>query len=264
MTGSSPRDPETIRRQVGSISWHHRIDLGHGIVTPGADRSARKLKQIRMPDSLEGRTVLDVGAWDGFFSFAAERRGAARVLAVDSFCWNGDGPGTQDGFSLARRVLGSRVEDREVEVLDLSPETVGTFDVVLFLGVLYHMRHQEAALERVASVTRDLLILETHVDHLDIRTPCVAIYPTDELDEDPTNWFGPNLPALEWMLREAGFVEVKRVFQSPRWWRAGRAVKLAARGAAPFWSAYRQGRVAYHCRKIAPSPGRNSGNESSP
>jgi len=85
----------------------------------------KKLKQIRMPESLEGRTVLDVGAWDGFFSFEAERRGAARVLAVDSYCWGGEGPGTKDGFNLARRALGSRVEDREVEVLDLSPETAG-------------------------------------------------------------------------------------------------------------------------------------------
>jgi tRNA (mo5U34)-methyltransferase len=168
---------------------------------------------------------------------------------LDSYCWGGEGWGTQEGFNFARRVLNSRVEDVELEVLDLSPERVGTFDVVIFLGVLYHMKHPQAALERVASVSRDLLILETHVDHLDIRTPAMAFYPGGELDGDPTNWCGPNHSALEWMLRDVGFVDLKRVFESPPWWRAGRAAKLAFKGKSPFLRAYRQGRVVYHARK---------------
>ena len=79
-------------------------------------------------------TVLDIGSWDGFFAFEAERRGASRVLATDSFCWNGDGWGTKDG-SIARKVFNSKVEDLEIDVLELSPEKVGTFDLVLCLGV---------------------------------------------------------------------------------------------------------------------------------
>ena len=110
-----------IREQAARIRWFHSIDLGHGIVTPGLDRSSEKLARLQLPATLEGRTVLDIGAWDGFFSFEAERRGARRVLAVDSYCWSGKGWGTQDGFNFARKVLGSRVEDREIEVEDLSP-----------------------------------------------------------------------------------------------------------------------------------------------
>lgn len=159
-----------IREQVSAVNWFHSIDLGHGIVTPGCDDSSEKLKQIRLPEDLQGRTVLDVGAWDGFFSFEAERRGASRVVAADSYCWSGPGWGTQEGFNLARRALNSHVEDLEIEVLDLSPDRVGIFDVVLFLGVLYHMKRPLDALERVARVTRDLLIVETHVDHLNLRT----------------------------------------------------------------------------------------------
>ncbi|MBI3801228.1 MAG: DUF1698 domain-containing protein [Deltaproteobacteria bacterium] len=139
-------DPQEIREHVKRIEWFHSIDLGHGIVTPGRDRSSEKLEWIQLPAHLDGCTVLDIGAWDGFFSFEAERRGARRVLAVDSYCWGGEGWGTQGGFNLARRVLSSHVEDCEIEVLDLSPERVGTFDVVLFLGVLYHMKHPQAAL----------------------------------------------------------------------------------------------------------------------
>jgi tRNA (mo5U34)-methyltransferase len=238
-----------VREHVEKIKWFHSIDLGHGIVTPGCDRSAAKLKRIHLPGDLTGRTVLDIGAWDGFFSFEAERRGAQRVVAADYFCWSGEGWGTKEGFDLSRRVLDSRVEDCEIDVFDLSPERVGLFDVVLFLGVLYHLKYPQAALERVASVTTDLLILETHVDHLDTRSPVVAFYPDDELDEDPTNWCGPNPSALEWMLRDVGFTDVKPVFQSSPWWRAGRAAKLALRRKSAFLRAYRQGRVVYHARK---------------
>ena len=176
-----------------------------------SDRSSEKLKQFQLPARLDGLTVLDIGAWDGFFSFEAERRGARRVVAVDSFSWNGAGWGTQEGFKLARRVLGSQVQDRESEVLDLSPQQIGVFDVVFFLGVLYHMKRPQEALERVASVTKDLLILETHVDLLNIQRPAMAIYPGSELDDDPSNWCGPNCPALEWMLRDVGFRDVKLV-----------------------------------------------------
>lgn len=228
------------------------MDLGHGIVTEGDDDSARKLGRIRLPERLDGLSVLDIGAWDGFFSFEAERRGASRVLAADSYCWSGKDGCTKDGFNLARRALRSRVEDVEIEVLDLAPERVGTFDLVLFLGVLYHMKFPHVALERVASVTQDRLILETHVDLLHMRRAAMAIYPDRELDGDPTNWCGPNLAALEWMLRDVGFTEIKRVHLSPVWWRAGRAAKLAARGKAGFLRSLSQARVVYHARK----PGR--------
>lgn len=234
---------------MAAIRWFHAIDLGHGIVTPGSDRSAAKLARLRLPERLDGLSVLDVGAWNGFFSFEAERRGARRVLAVDSFCWSGTGWGTQDGFLLAREALGSRVEDREVEVLDLAPERVGTFDVVLCLGVLYHMRHPHLALERVAAVTDGLLVLETHVDLLTSRSPAMALYPGRELNDDPTNWCGPNLAALEWMLRDVGFASLERVYLTPRWKRAGRAAKRLLTGRFPALPPWRQGRVVYHARK---------------
>ena len=200
---------EQVKNEVEKIRWFHRIDLGHGIITPGPDDSATKLKAINLPKNLQGMTVLDIGAWDGFFSFEAERRGASRVVAVDSFCWNGPGWGTKAGFDLARRVLNSKVEDVEMEVLDLSPDTVGVFDLVLFLGVLYHMRHPLLALERVASVTKKQVILETYVDLLDYDRPAMAFYPETELNGDGSNWCGPNPAMVEAMLKTVGFREIK-------------------------------------------------------
>jgi tRNA (mo5U34)-methyltransferase len=98
-----------------------------------------------------------------------------------------------------------------MDVYDLSPEKVGVFDVVLFLGVFYHLSHPLLGLERVASVTGDLLIPETHEDLLDHRRPAMAFYPGGELGYDVTNWWGPNGPALLGLLRTVGFQRLKVV-----------------------------------------------------
>lgn len=219
---------DTLRREVNAIQWWHSIDLGHGIVTPGPDPTAARLPELQIPHDLTGLSVLDIGAWDGFFSFEAERRGAARVLATDSFCWGQGGWGTKAGFELARRALRSRVEDLTIDPLDLSAETVGTFDLVLFLGVLYHMRHPLLALERVFSVTRGQLILNTQVDLTAIDRPAIAFYPDRELNNDPTNWCGPNPAAVVAMLRVAGFRDVRIV---SRW--AAREASLPDMNGAP-------------------------------
>ncbi len=202
-----------LKAEVAKIpAWHHCIDLGCGVITPGGGKtsSPQTEEKIGLPESLAGMTVLDVGAWDGFYSFAAERRGAKRVLATDSFVWQSPDVG-KAGFELARRVLKSQVEDMEIDVLDLSPEKVGVFDLVLFLGVLYHMRHPLLALDRVFSVTGKQLILETHVDMLDCQRPAAAFYCGRELNNDPTNWFGPNALAVKGMLESAGFRDIKAV-----------------------------------------------------
>jgi len=206
---------EDLRREVGRVKWWQSIDLGNGIVTPGQANNMATLQKLGMSPRLVGKTVLDIGAWDGFYSFEAERRGAARVLATDSFSWGGGGWGTKAGFDLAKKVLGSKVEDLYIDVLDLSPDRIGTFDLVLFLGVLYHMRHPLLALERVFSVTNEQLILETHVDLLWNRRPAMAFYPNDELQRDSTNWCGPNPAAVEAMLRTVGFRKVTRVSTFP-------------------------------------------------
>lgn len=207
-----PNDAQSgdVATQIAGVNWYHQIDLGSGVVTPGVDNTASRMAPLDLPKDLGGRSVLDIGAWDGFFSFEAERRGAARVLATDSYCWSGEGWGTKEGFETARRILGSRVEDLEIDVMDLSPERVGTFDVVLFVGVLYHLRHPLLALERVSSVAADLLVIDTHTALVDDPRPVGLFYPGTELNDDPTNWWGLNPVAIEAMLRDVGFRTIDR------------------------------------------------------
>jgi tRNA (mo5U34)-methyltransferase len=202
-----------LRDLVNSRPWFHTIDLGDGIVTPGIDPSATKLDYIRLPDSFFGKTVLDVGAYDGFFSFEAERRGATRVVAADEYCWTAP-PGSMgdgQGFDIAHKALGSRVERRQIRVEDLSPDTVGVFDYVLFLGVLYHAPDPLGYLQRIRSVCAGTLVLETLLDATDYRRPVMVFYPGASKDGDPSNHWGPNELCVIAMLEDVGFTDVQKV-----------------------------------------------------
>src|SRR5687767_5851886 len=87
-----------LATQVDEIRWFHTLTLPGGIVTKGAIDSSRLLGRLDLPERLDGKTVLDVGAWDGYHSFECARRGAASVLATDSYSWGDGGWGTQEGF----------------------------------------------------------------------------------------------------------------------------------------------------------------------
>lgn len=188
-------------------------------MTPGEDSNRLKLPildRLGLPRDASGLRVLDVGCSDGYFSFEMERRGA-EVVAVDFV------PEDATGFALARRVLGSRVEYRVDNVYRLSPDRHGTFDVVLFLGVLYHLRKPLAGLDAIRSVLREggsLFLATLLIDEFVLlpdgstttlqdlnpvlsRVPLWQAYPGDSLNGDFTNCFAPNLRALEAALEEA-------------------------------------------------------------
>jgi tRNA (mo5U34)-methyltransferase len=222
-TADQPDDlsSPSLRSMVEARTWFHSIDLGDGIVTPGQKDTAAELAHMHLPADLSGQRVLDIGAYDGFYSFEAERRGAADVLATDSWTWNWPGSDARGNFDLARDTLDSRVRTQEIAVEDLDPELVGgPFDLVLFLGVLYHAPDPLGYLRRVRSVTGGMAIIETVVDLLDHEVPAIAYYPGDALNEDASNHFGPNPQAVEGLLRDAGFgrvVSFEPWQTSPEW-----------------------------------------------
>lgn len=201
-----------LQLQVASLPWHHSLDLGGGIVTPGNKplnvcRDEASLIFDRV--DLTGRSVLDIGAWNGLFSFEAKRRGAKHVLATDSYCWAHPQIRGRETFEIARAALGLDVEAREIDVSDLSPESVGEMDVVLYLGVFYHRYDAIEALSKVAPLARQLLILETHLELRELNVPAMAFYPGRELANDPTNWWGPNEHCVNSLLLGHGFSEIE-------------------------------------------------------
>lgn len=188
-----------------------------------------------------------MGTWDGFFAFEAERRGASRVVATDHSVWNNPAYGRR-GFDLAHRVLGSKVEPLELDIFEHTAENPGCFDVVFFLGVLYHMRHPLLSLEHLAAVTNELAVVETAMDAMLTRRPAAAFYPAEELVGDNSNWWGPNAAAVVGMLQAVGFKRVDVTFQSPAIGRAARAAKRRV-GGRSFVHAISQGRGVFHAYK---------------
>ncbi len=141
--------------------WWSSVDLPGGYIAPRIDRPISTLEALRPPD-LAGKTVLHAGG-DCYFAFAAERQGASHVTVLDVPSWRR--PGDRDGLEYAKHALASDVRHVEMEISNISSENIGEFDVVLFLDTLHRLpRESLSALERVARVTRERLIVETSID----------------------------------------------------------------------------------------------------
>ena len=196
---------------AAAIGWFHSLTLPDGEVTAGEKPAAvlAAEAEVVFRHGVAGKRVLDIGAWDGFFSFEAERRGAAHVLATDHFCWSGPGWGAKAGFDYAHDRLGSKVASLDIDLPRIAPETVGMHDVVLMLGVLYHVKDPMTCLERAASVAGECLVVET-VTALDpLPWPVMRFFRGREFNNDPTNFWAPNRACLEGMARELGFRRIE-------------------------------------------------------
>jgi tRNA (mo5U34)-methyltransferase len=183
--------------------WMHTLELPTGTVVgrrPLDD--LRAVADLVLPADMSGLDVLDIGPADGYFSFESERRGARRVVALD-FAEPG-----RFGLLEAKAALRSGVECHFGNVYDLTPAAHGTFDIVLFMGVFYHLRYPLLAFDRIAPVCRDYMAFETLFlpDEPNDR----AVYQFYRLDYegapgDYTVWFSPNARAIEDGLISAGF-----------------------------------------------------------
>lgn len=216
---------DSLRQDLAELQgpWYSPIDLGHGVITRGPriqKRFARRIRLMQIPEDLTGKKILDIGAHDGFFSFEFERRGA-EVLSID--IWTDP---HFEKFQFARKKKNSQIKYKRLDVHDLSPETVGTFDIVFCAGVLYHLRHPLLALEHIRSVTGNLLILETVtlVPIIHGSAPMIGYFPGDE-EAIPTGFksgigAGATVSWLQLALRSAGFARVEiKYTPSMRCWR---------------------------------------------
>lgn len=207
--------------------WYHKIELPGGMVTPGwapLDANA-----YHIPDDLTGKRVLDIGAWDGYWTFEAMKRGASEVVAIDDFSdylgslEERDRPGWQT-FDLCRDALGydhDACQRIEMSVYDINEENLGRFDVVFCFGVLYHLRYPLLALDRIAAVCEQSLYVESAI--LDDYSPyrggfgagypggqmVMEFYPDNQYGNNHTNWWVPTVHCLGHLVRSAGFPHVQ-------------------------------------------------------
>jgi tRNA (mo5U34)-methyltransferase len=207
--------------------WFHNLHLPDGGQTrpdhPLGDFPAFKWRQLEraLPEDLRGATALDIGCNAGFYSFELARRGAD-VLAIDiDEHYLAQARWARDRFGLRDKVTLRRASVYALHTLDRS------FDLVLFMGVLYHLRHPLLALDIVARKVRGSLVLQTlslHEDEvtapvdpgLDGRAALAArgwprmAFVEGRLAGDPTNWWVPNRAAVEAMVRSCGLAVVGR------------------------------------------------------
>lgn len=218
-----PLSREEIQHEVRSLGkWFHNIDLDGVKTAPDhflGDFPAVKWKRFAhlIPSSLCGKTVLDIGCNGGFYSLEMKKRGADRVVAIDS------DPDYLAQARFAARTSGLEIEFREHSVYDVA--TLGErFDIVLFMGVLYHLRYPLLALDLIHKhVANDLLVFQSMLRGSDELFPVATDYPFEEHEvfnhpamphlsfiehnfaRDCTNWWIPNRACVEAMLRSSGF-----------------------------------------------------------
>jgi tRNA (mo5U34)-methyltransferase len=214
---STKTAPEAARgldfsQDLAKKGWYHSFEFADGTIIDGyMPLTVQKERYARYPisEDLRGKRVLDIGAWDGWFSFEAERHGGD-VVALDCV--------QIPSFLQVHRKLESKVDYRILDFYELAFEDLGKFEVVFFLGVLYHLRHPLLALEIVCGLTTEVAIVESFV--IDAETwkehqkaiPTMEFYETFELGNQYDNWSGPTVACLLAMCRAAGFARVELMY----------------------------------------------------
>ena len=236
--------PQEHQAEADTFGWCQTIDLGNGVVTKGID--PHEISPGIIPE-ISGRSVLDIGAGDGKFSFAAEKAGASRVVALDHDAWGVDFvardsyweecirsgtvpdqtrdvtdfwrpdlPGRR-GFEFARATLASKVEPLVGDFQEVDLDELGQFDVVLYLDVLHHTEEPLTALERLRTVTKDVAVIETeavHLQHLDDEV-LLQFHAGISGRTHFRTWYVPTIAALHNLCRAAGFARMETIVGPP-------------------------------------------------
>jgi tRNA (mo5U34)-methyltransferase len=207
-----------VREMVDSVPhWYHRFEFAPDLITPGPNNPRILLDKLNLPTDMGGLRILDIGARDGFFSFECERRGAQEVVAIDYV------PPAETGFFVAKQILRSQLNLIHETVYNLTPERYGQFDVVLFLGTLYHLPDPLRALDIIFQMMRpqSWLFLETVVIDRDLpidvaERPLMQFYPKATKYRDYTNFWGMTEACVVALLEECGLSCMSQVSESGR------------------------------------------------
>ena len=210
-TQPGPIDPAEARTLIAGVrQWHHAFEILPGLVTPGSYNPQFMWDKLQLPDDLHGVRALDLGPSDGFFSMKLAQCGAD-VTAIDYRAKD------DHGFAAMERLTGLSFDYRRMNLYDVDPAAIGSFDIVLFLGVLYHLPDMMRALDIVARLSRDRLLIETQYEpDLADGVAVARYYEGRTLAGDITNFWVPNKECLHAMLRDTGFRVVREEAWGPR------------------------------------------------
>lgn len=205
-------------------SWWHSIDFGDGVVSNGEKGGGPHIHQKEIgwfpSDFFADKRVLDVGTWDGYYAFYAERMGASEVVAVDKFVWTGKAglDRSKRGFDIAKQILNSNVKEYILDVEEMNPDILGTFDSIIYAGVFYHLKNPYLSLEILDSLLNKngRIMIETHMCNIGNPVPLMQFHPKNSLNNDATNYWSPNAACLKLMFEEIGNYTVESVSEGGR------------------------------------------------
>lgn len=218
-------------RTLGGGYWYHNIDLGQGVQTAPDDPGGKHARYLWslfrpfIPDDLKGKAVLDIGCWSGFFSIEFKKLGAAKVIGVDEL------QGRIDQARFAAEVLGLDIDYRVMSAYDV--DKLGMeFDYIVFLGLLYHLRHPLYMLDKLAGMLKGTMLFQCFTPLPSGGIDVKDNYTREEIEgghvlehpgfprmcfieknanNDPTNWWFPNEACLWAMLRSSGFKNIRQL-----------------------------------------------------
>lgn len=192
-------DQAAARELVRQVPhWHHAFEIAPGVETPGSYHPEFVWNKLGLPDCLDGQRALDIGPSDGFYTKKLIEAGADTV-AVDYR------PKWAHGFWVMERCLDREIEYHHAHIYDIPSLGIGRFDIVLMLGVLYHVSDMLRACSIARLVCRGQLFVETHVDETLGSEPAARYATGKSCMGDLSNFWLPNIACVRALLDDAGF-----------------------------------------------------------
>jgi tRNA (mo5U34)-methyltransferase len=214
--------------------WYHRFEIFPGVITPGVYDPSGTLGGLELPNDLGGQRILEIGPADGYFTRQLALRGGL-VTALDYVAKD------VCGFAVMEQLYGAPFNFVQGNVYELDRFGFTPFDLVLCLGVLYHMPDMVRALHMLRGVCANRLILETLVATDLGEEPRAIYHPAASLNNDPTNFWSPNVACVIAMLKDAGFIVERSSMFSQQ----------GGSGRAAFWCVADQTPLATHKTDLA-------------
>ncbi|OGR36619.1 MAG: hypothetical protein A2051_08365 [Desulfovibrionales bacterium GWA2_65_9] len=264
MTKANVLTTEDVVKLVASRKWYHKYEVFPGVMTPGRAQVDAKsiLDRYGLPKDISGKRVLEIGAWDGAYTFELERRGGI-VTAMD----------IQDkertGFSVAHKINNSKVSYVQCDVTNLNPAQHGKYDIVMFLGVYYHILHPLLAFQNIFNVLEEdgMVFYSGHILEYSYKIDSrMAKYKKELMaivDKIPitlfslephadvwSNWYIPNMMCLNDWLSTAGFKVFKEDINTECSTMAGAAQKIRNFKLAPKWDLDRWSNLSSHRQEL--------------
>lgn len=189
--------------------WYHRYEIYPGVWTPGVYDPSGTYDMLKLPEDLSGMRILEIGPADGYFTKRMTAAGA-HVTAVD-YCDR-----DHHRFSVMEKLAGRQYDFHQANLYDIPKLNFQPFDIVLFLGVLYHLPDMVKAFATLRPLVKKRMFLDGQISRFAEDKPIAVYLPAASFNNDMTNFWAPNAACCEAMLKDCGFNVERTILNDDR------------------------------------------------